>query len=139
MKINILATGIELTPAIYAYVEKRIRAVEKYIDSENEDIVAKVEVGRVTQHHRSGEIFRAEVHITGGGHDLYASTEEEDLYTAIDKVKDEISKEARRRKGKRSTMLRKGQQTMKNAVKGFPWGLKRIKFKKFKRDKEAEE
>ncbi|KKW14940.1 MAG: hypothetical protein UY54_C0010G0013 [Parcubacteria group bacterium GW2011_GWA2_50_10b] len=95
MKINIKATGIELTPAIAGYVQKKISAIEKYLPAGAVDLVAQVEVGKSTQHHKSGEVFKAEVHLVGAGLDLYAVSEQSDLYAAIDLVKDEKDPESR--------------------------------------------
>lgn len=118
MKINVKATGIELTPAISDYVDKKISALEKYF-SQSPDAVARVEVGRNTQHHKSGEVFKAEVHIMGSGFDLYAVSESTDLYSAIDIVKDEIARELTRVKGKRFALARRGGRFVKNMMKGL--------------------
>lgn len=119
MKINIKATGIELTQAISAYVYKKISSIEKYLDKSNTGIIAQVEVGRSSRHHKTGNIFRAEVHITGVGLDLYAVSEMEDLYAAIDVVKDEIVHNIVQSKGKRQTLAKRGAGMMKNIMKGF--------------------
>src|SRR3989344_7905734 len=140
MKINIKATGIELTPAISSYVHKKISSIGKYLDKNNADVVAQVEVGKSTHHHKAGNIFRAEVHIIGGGLDLYAVSEQEDLYAAIDVVKDEIIRNAVQSKNKRQTLTRKGAQMVKNMMKGltdttsrgFSWSMDRLRFKGFK-------
>ena len=139
MKINIKATNIELTPAITEYVEKKISSIAKFFDH-NPDAVAQVEVGKSTQHHKSGEIFRAEVHISGGELDLYAASEEIDLYAAIDLVKDEVVRSAKHTKGRNQALTRRGAQMVKSAMKGisdsttrgFSWGMERLKFKGFK-------
>jgi putative sigma-54 modulation protein len=117
MKINIKATGIELTPAIAEYVNKKVSSLEKYIN--NEDVVAQVEVGKSTKHHKSGEVFKAEVHIIGGGLDLYTVAEQADLYAAIDVVKDEIVAKLMHHKGKRFALARRGAQAIKNMMKGL--------------------
>lgn len=120
MKINIKATGIELTPAISAYVNKKILPIEKYLDRKSSsDTVAQVEVGKSTRHHKAGNVFRAEVHITGVGIDLYAVREMEDLYAAIDVVKDEIVQNILQLKGKRETLMRRGAKMMKSVMKGI--------------------
>ncbi len=119
MKINIKATGIELTQAISDYVYKKISSIEKYLDESNTDIIAQVEVGRSSRHHKTGNIFRAEVHITGMGLDLYAVSELEDLYAAIDVVKDEIVRNVVQSKGKRQTLAKRGAGMMKNIMKGL--------------------
>ncbi len=116
MRINIKATGMELTPAISDYAAKKVSSLEKYI---KKDAVAQVEVGRSTQHHKKGEVFRAEVRITGAGLDLYAASEEADLYASIDMVKDELKETLLQLKGKRETLTRRGAQAIKNMMKGF--------------------
>lgn len=144
MKITVRASGIELTPAISSYVEKKISSIEKYLNKENVDTaLAQVEVGKSTHHHKSGNVFRAEVHITGGGLDLYAVSKMDDLYAAIDMVKDEMVHNMLQLKGKRETLTRKGAKIMKNAMrgfsdstaKGFSWGMERLNFKNFRKKK----
>ena len=125
MRINVKATGIELTPAISSYVYKKISSIEKYIDKSGPDAVAKVEVGKSTRHHRAGNVFRAEVHITGGSLDLYAVSEKEDLYAAIDLVKDEIVQNALQLKDKRKTLARRGAEMVKNIMKGITNSFKK--------------
>lgn len=117
MQINIKATGIELTPAISQYVEKKIGALDKYI--KNIETTASVEVGRSTQHHKTGDVFRAEVHLIGAELDLYATAEHADLYASIDLVKDEIARSAVQQKSKRETLTRRGAKAIKNMMKGF--------------------
>lgn len=141
MKISIKATQIELTPAISNYVEKKVSSIGKYVDKYHKDAVAQVEVGKSTQHHKAGNVFRAEVHITGSGLDLYAVSELEDLYAAIDTVKDEIIHNAVHLKERQETITRKGARIMKDMMKGlsdntsrgFSWGMERLKFKSFKK------
>ena len=128
MKINIKATGIELTQAISDYVYKRIFSIGKYLDQKNNpDIVAQVEVGRSTRHHKAGNIFRAEVHIMGTNLDAYAVSEMEDLYAAIDIVKDEIVRNIVHLKGKRETLSRRGAGIMKNIMNGIISSFKKRK------------
>lgn len=118
MNINIKATGIELTEAISQYVEKRIRSVEKYCPK-SEAVLASVEVGKSTHHHKSGDFFRAEVHLTGAGLDIYAVSEQDDLYAAIDLVKDEVVQKLTHTKDKKMTVTRRGAQMVKNMMKGL--------------------
>lgn len=142
MKIVVRASGMDLTPAISSYAEKKIATVEKYLNSDDtESAIAQVEVGKSTGHHKAGNIFRAEVHITGGGLDLYTVSEMDDLYAAIDTVKDEIIHNMLQLKGKRQTLARKSAEMMKNMMKGisagtakgFSWGIERMKFKNFRK------
>jgi len=124
MKINIKATGLELTPAISDYVHKKLAMVEKYIEGNVQGVVAQVEVAKVTEHHKLGEIFRTDVHLVGDGLDLYTAEETEDIFSSIDKVKDELILQLTRTKGKQQTLARKGGQMIKNALK-FGWFRKK--------------
>lgn len=116
--MNIKGTGIELTPAILDYVEKRLEKLDKYLEG---DPVLAVELGRVTEHHKQGDVFRAEVRISGSGYDYYAEKESADLYTAIDLVKDEVLAEITKDKGKKRQLLRRGERAVKDMLRGFPW------------------
>src|SRR3989338_1350461 len=127
MKINIKTTDIELTPAISDYVYKRIFTIEKYFGAGGANAIAQVEVGKNTRHHKVGNIFHAEVHIIGAGLDLYAVSDTEDLYAAIDIVRDEIVRNVIKSKGKHQTLTRKGAEMMKNMMKGIVNGFKRRK------------
>jgi putative sigma-54 modulation protein len=118
MQISIKATGIELTPAISEYVDKKVSMLEKYLEP-NPDIIARVEVGKDTNHHKHGEIFRAEVHIVGAGKDVYAVEHAVDLYAAIDKVKDRAAHELTSGKGRRFALARRGGRKVKDMMRGI--------------------
>lgn len=118
MKINIKATGIELTLAISEYVQKKVSSLEKYFRS-SPNAIFEVEVGKSTQHHKHGNVFRAEIHVSGQGVDVYAAAEEGDIYAAIDTVKDELARKLTHEKGRRFALARRGAQAVKDMVKGI--------------------
>ena len=127
MNINIKATGIAITPAISDYVYKKISSVEKYLSKKGPTASAQVEVGKTTKHHKSGDVFKAEVRLIGGGLDMYAVEEAEDLYAAIDLVEAEITRGILKTKGRHIQLLRRGQRAIKDLMKDFPWALKRFR------------
>lgn len=116
MTITIKATNIELTPALKDYTEKRLSGLEKY-GALN---LIEVEIGKTTNHHRSGEIYMAEVVVTTAlGKVLRADTEKTDLYEAIDVLRDEIMQVLRSSKGKGESMFKRGSQKIKRIIKGL--------------------
>jgi ribosomal subunit interface protein len=127
MKMNIKATGIELTPAVLGYAHKRLSKIGKYLEG---DPVMAVELGKSTEHHKKGEIFRAEVRIAGSGADFYAEKETSDIYRAIDEVKDEVIHEITRVKGKKLSLMRRGARKFKDMVRGFAALRDRVKFRR---------
>ncbi len=118
MKINLKATNISITPAISEYIEKRTQSLEKFFRGVD-GILLNIEVGKTTRHHKSGDIFRAEIHINANGEEYYASAETEDLYASIDKVKDEIVHELTSKRKKALRLFRKGSTKIKNMLKGI--------------------
>ena len=121
MNININATNMELTPAIRAYVENKIGNLEKFVSSHGDNAQVQVEVGKTTQHHQKGDVFRAEINISlsGNSYQFRAESETDNLYAAIDLAKDELERELIRFKGKRETIYRRGAKTLKSLIKRF--------------------
>jgi putative sigma-54 modulation protein len=118
MKKNVKATNIELTPAIDDYLDRRFSAFDRFI-KEDSAATCLVEVGKTTKHHKSGDVFRAEVNLTISGKNFYAFSEKDDLYAAIDEVKDEIVYQLSSYKDKTMTLMRKGALKVKNMVRGL--------------------
>lgn len=108
MKIIIYAKNIELTPAIKSYAEEKIGSIGKFLGEADNDLVeARIEIGKPSMHHREGSVFYAEVNLKLGGNLLRATHEDYDLYTAIDKVRDEIENQIKKFKEKRTDLSRK--------------------------------
>ncbi len=111
-----------VTDAINDYVNKRCESLQKFT-ANDPTVFVVVEIGRTTEHHKHGDIFRAEIHITGKNvgknGDVYVSAEREDLYAAIDAVRDEALRELASAKSKRTTLVRRGGAKVKNMIKGF--------------------
>lgn len=121
MNTDIKATGISLTPAISDYIEKRLKRISKLIKGDRAARVL-VEVGKTSNHHNKGDIFRAEIRIVGTGKDLYVSSEKPDLYAAIDDASDEILRELSSSKDRKLSRMRRSGLRVKTMMKGlWPW------------------
>lgn len=120
MTINIKATNTELTPAISTYVEEKVKGLSKFIVAEDpESVLANVEIGLSTKHHQSGKVFRAEINLHIAGKYLRAVSEQEDLYTAIDDMRDQVAREITSFKNKKRDLMRRGGATIKDFIKGI--------------------
>ena len=117
MRTNKKATNIIFTPAISEYIEKKLNMLEKFFSEE--DVLVNIEVGRTTRHHKSGDIFRAEIRLNYNGQEYYAVSETEDLYASIDEVKDEIAQELTKKRKKYLHLFRRGGAKIKNLMKGI--------------------
>jgi putative sigma-54 modulation protein len=124
MNKNIKATGIELTPAIKSYVEEKLGMLEKFINDKNDSVSAMVEIGKTTHHHKAGEFFKAEINMSVGGQTFHAEAIEEDLYAAIDAMKDLTAEAIRKHNRRRNRLLRYGGRMFKKLTKGWRWNRK---------------
>src|SRR3989338_10410561 len=116
MKINLKSTNIELTPAIHDYVIKRVTNLEKLlsnIEEEGGEVNVNFEVAKSTNHHKSGDVFHTDCLINIKGEEFYSSADEEDLYAAIDAVKDSLYHEINKNKGRRQTLMYRGARSIK--------------------------
>lgn len=108
MKINIKSTNFELTGAIEQYVETKIGSIRRLLSDEAADLVdASVEVGKPSLHHHTGPVFTTEVNFHMGGMLFRATSENEDLYTSIDRAKDELERQIIKFKDKKQSQLRR--------------------------------
>lgn len=116
MSINIKATNIELTRSIEKYVNKRLSAILKFTNKK--DTTGYVEIGKTTNHHKQGDFFKAEIDISFNGERFFSSSEKEDLYLAIDDVKEEIVRNITKNKDRKQTLFKRGATSVKKMVKG---------------------
>ena len=96
MKLETLkATNLEMTEAIRAYVEEKILPLEKHLTQVGSPHDLHLELGRTTNHHKGGNVFRAEARLNIPGHGFYADAESQDLYASIDMLRDELDRQLR--------------------------------------------
>ena len=126
MKINFKSTQIELAPEITNYCQQKLDSLDKLL-TDDESAFLDVELGKTTEHHKQGEIFRAEINLHTSGKNFRAEAVGEDLYLAIDEAKDELLSEVKRYKKKQGAMLRRGGRMVKDFLRGvynYKWRLK---------------
>lgn len=119
MRINEKGTNMEITDRIKEYLYKKLEHIEKFIDPRDESAMCDVELGKTTNHHKNGDIFRTELNLQIKGKNLRAVSEMEDLFASIDIAKDEMVRELQSNKDKKVSLVRRGGAKMKNIVKGI--------------------
>lgn len=130
MKTNIKATGVELTNALSSYVNEKLGYLDK-LTTKYQDTQANVEIGKTTKHHKSGEFFFAEINLHVDGKVLREKVHDEDLYAAIDLMKDTIAISVDNYNKKKNTMVRRGARAFKDFLRGFYRGRKKNKINLF--------
>ncbi len=97
MLITVQATGVDMTDAIKQYAEEKMEGLNKFFDNIQK---VEIDVGMNSHHHNKGKIYYAEVNLHVPGKLIRMVKEAEDLYKAIDKVKDHLKVELEKIKGK---------------------------------------
>jgi len=96
MNISIKLTNIEMTEAIENYVNEKLGSISKYMDEHHrENAMLRVEIGKPSEHHHSGKVFYAEGTLSFDSQVLRAEVSDDDLYAAIDSLKDKLSEQFR--------------------------------------------
>lgn len=119
MQRQIKFTNVSHDQRLQAYAEEKLVHLEKFVRESNHSVLAVVELARTTGHHKTGDIFRAEINLTIDSKLLRAEATAADLFAALDLAKDEIVSELKRFYGKQDTLLKRGGRALKNLLRGF--------------------
>ncbi len=136
MDITIKAKNLELTPEIKNYLNKKIGNLEKFKSGFDGSVTATAELGITTFHHRQGKIFRAEVNLSVPGSNqkiLRAVSEKENLFEAIDEVKDKLKRELKKYRSSFVSRQRRGARLAKFLGRFSPLSRFKEEFRKRKR------
>ena len=121
MQINLQSKNLEITEAIREYVEKKVTNLNKVLSQIEEsggEVQVLFDISRNTKH-KEGEVFHADCLINVSGKKFYASTDKEDLYEAIDYLKESLFLEISKDKDKKQTLFRRGALSIKKMMKGL--------------------
>ena len=113
---------MELTGAISDYVQKKVTNLEKLltgIERGKGDVSIYFEVGKSTNHHKSGSVFHADCLININGREFYASSDASDMYLAIDEVRETLFNDIQKNKDRRQTLFKRGAMSVKKMLKGL--------------------
>jgi len=87
MKIIISYKNINPEDALEYFVNEKIGSLQKFLN-DNDNIVARVEIGKPSRHHQTGMVFYAEANLKIGSKLIRSQSIHFDLRTAITEVKD---------------------------------------------------
>jgi ribosomal subunit interface protein len=122
MQINLQSKNIELSNDIRDYALKRVTNLEKLLSrlqAEGGEVKALLEISRSTNHHKAGDVFHVDCSININGKNFYAANDSEDLYSAIDNVKEILYKDINKNKDREQTLFKRGATSVKKMLKGL--------------------
>ena len=115
--LTIFCKDFELTDGIKSYLTDKMSTLTKYLNQEDDVVSFNARLGKVSNHHNNGKIYFVEVSIHTPRKTFGAGVEAEELYTAIDLLKDELSGNITHYKSKTRALARKGAQKFKQTVR----------------------
>ncbi|MEN9946584.1 MAG: ribosomal subunit interface protein, partial [Pseudomonadota bacterium] len=89
--LSILCKDFDLTDAIKLYATEKMSALNKYFPNDGEETSFHLRLGKVTNNQSTGKIYYAEVSIKSPTKNFGALVECEDIYSALDKLKDDLA------------------------------------------------
>ena len=102
MKLQIKATGFELTPTLQRLIEKKFSGLEKFLAKweANRELLLRVEIAKNTKHHNKGMVWYAEANLDLPQKVLRIEETNEEMQAAIEKLKDRLKNELLRFKNR---------------------------------------
>ena len=91
MQINITGHHVDITPALRAYVEEKLERLERHCDNiTNAHVILEIEKDR--------QKAEATINVSRGR--VYADSENENMYAAIDSLVDKLDRQIKKHKEK---------------------------------------
>lgn len=116
--MHIILTGLhmDITDSIRTYTLDKMSHLEKYVTNDSSAKLA-IELSRTTAHHIHGDIFQAEAQLHIRGLTTSHRTTQNDLYKAVDVLKDMLVRELASHKDKERSVVRRSAHKLKSLLK----------------------
>jgi putative sigma-54 modulation protein len=117
MHTTITGVHMEITDAIRTYTLEKMRSLDKLTTKNDTSAKLSIELSKTTNHHVSGQVFQAEAVLHVRGKDTSFRTTQDDLYKAIDILRDMLTRELAQHKDKERSIVRRSAQKVKALFK----------------------
>jgi putative sigma-54 modulation protein len=117
--MHTILTGVhmEITDAIRDYTLEKMSSLDKLVNRDDTSAKLSVELSKASNHHVNGQIFQAEAVLHLRGKDTALKTTQDDLYKAIDVLKDMLVREMSQHKDKERSIVRRSAHKVKALFK----------------------
>jgi len=118
MQISIKTKNFKLTSAIEKYINEKMNSLDKFLWVEEDfKIETFVEIEKTTLHHKKGYVFRTEGQMKVPGKNIRAEVVLEDLYLAINEMKDELQRQLKEYKNKLISRRKRSARIVKKEIR----------------------
>ncbi len=117
--MHTILTGVhmEITEAIRDYTLEKMQSLDKLVSRDDTSAKLVVELSKTSNHHVHGQVFQAEANLHIRGKETTLRTTQEDLYKAIDVLKDMLTRELSQHKDKERSIVRRSAHKVKSLFK----------------------
>ena len=120
INVNIKATNMDLSDSLTDYVVTKVTNLGRLLKKLQEaggEVSFNFEVAKTTNHHKAGQVYKADCSIMIDGEQFYSSSEKEDIYEAVDDCKDQVFRKIKKGKEKNRSSFMKGAHRLKEMMK----------------------
>ena len=117
--MNIKFTNFELDDKTRNYLSKRLDNLKKFVDLNSPNTNLDIEIGKTSEHHQKGDIFRTELNLSISGEYYRSEEESQSITSSIDLAIEELLKQLRRDKDKKETLFKKGGRKIKEILRNL--------------------
>ncbi len=114
--LTILCKDFDLTDAIKQYAEEKMSSLYKFLNKPEEAVSFNLRLGKSTNHHNNGKIYYAEVSIHTPDKNFGGKVDSDDVYAALDELKDDMAESISHYKDKSQTLDRRSARQFKEAI-----------------------
>jgi ribosomal subunit interface protein len=117
MQIHFKGTNYELPANISALAKRKVDGLAKYLGKGKENARAYVDLGKETEAHQNGNIWRADINFDIDGNRFYAKAIEDSIEKAIDRSVSELAKELQTARKREQSLAKKGGSIIKSLMR----------------------
>lgn len=117
MNITTKSVNYEAPEAAMRRAREKFGAVERFLGEEAPTALLEIELGKATEHRKSGDIYEAEANLTSGGKLHRAVRDADTIEKAIDAAASDLVRSVRSERGRARRMLRGAGARMKSLLR----------------------
>ena len=119
MNVTIKGTNYEVDAKARELIDNKLKPIERTLGADAEKALVEVEIELVEERKNNNAVYRAEINISVEGKLYRGASTRRLLQNAMNDVKEELTKEIRRSRGKERDMTKKGGRLIKSFLRGF--------------------
>lgn len=120
MQIILKGKNMEVPSRVHDHVTSKINTLEKFIrEKDSQEVLAEIDLGLRSRHHKKGDVYRAEINLTIDGILYRATAKKSELTEAFDCAYMSVERQIRRWKNKNDSLIRRGSRRAKEMIRDW--------------------